>query len=384
METRMDECEQRFKDFLSTFHGKKILNDHGERVLAVLEGKNPPPYEFEVQPAAICNANCSHCFGRLYKRCEEKLYSFESMGRVIQELLDYKQDGFSIETIKFCGSTGEPLMNPFTTYAINLIGKQKYTRLFTNGLKLGEHVSDEDYLSTIGQISSINISLDASTTETLQKIKPGSKNPPVRIEDIFEAAAKIRKKGARVEFSFAATNQNYQEIANFAKRLKEFQAADCARYRVDMTDRSVSHDHSKEILDLLREAESYGDKDFQVVRIHNEEAVKSLDNGSFGARACGLKCFTQKFWACIGPDACVYPCGHVVAADTPNYGSLLEQSLGDILNGAKRAEVIAGLPNKKCDICSPFSLMVNKVGKYLEEVAMNPQRFRELHDKYAA
>ena len=64
------ETEQKFIEFINEGkppfdYGRKLLNDSFSRISAILEGKNIPPYEFEIQPSARCNASCLHCQWRI-------------------------------------------------------------------------------------------------------------------------------------------------------------------------------------------------------------------------------------------------------------------------------------------------------------------------------
>jgi hypothetical protein len=51
-----------------------LVTKHSGRILKILEGKNPPPYEVEIQPSPYCNANCQHCWAKTIEPLKGKLF----------------------------------------------------------------------------------------------------------------------------------------------------------------------------------------------------------------------------------------------------------------------------------------------------------------------
>ena len=78
---------------------RKLILEHGDRVKAILQGKNIPPYELEIQPSSFCTAGCIHCFGKNFEPLENKLYNKEAVNRVIKEVLEFERDGFKIDNV---------------------------------------------------------------------------------------------------------------------------------------------------------------------------------------------------------------------------------------------------------------------------------------------
>jgi radical SAM protein with 4Fe4S-binding SPASM domain len=379
--TEAQNAENSFKEIIGNSYGRDLLNDRFDRVRAILAGKNPAPYEIEIQPAARCNANCRWCFGAEYKRCEDKLYTPEAMEHVINEVLNFENDGFEIDLVKFCGSTGEPLLNPYTMPAIDMMAGKKYVRLFTNGFEVGSHKNDPQYLATLGKLNRINASLDAISDETLYAAKPGARKSNASMEDILLGLARIKEFGTSIEAGFAITGYNYNEIAEFARKIKQYKSAERVRYRIDVTDRSIA-EHAEEILAKLKEAKEYEDQDFKVIQIHSEDFIRETNPEAFGSKGCGYKCFTSNFWSCIGPDGKVYPCGHIVSRETPSYGDLFEKSLKEIWNSQERKDLQKSLPNEWCHLCSPFSLTTNSIGDWISKQNIRPEQLEDFHERY--
>lgn len=368
-ENLAEEFSEKEKTFLSFInrgqapynYEKTLLSKYFDRVEAILQGQNPPPYEVEIQPTSKCNANCKFCFGKEYLRTEDKITTREAMEKTVNETLNFKEDNFKVENIKFCGSTGDPLLNPLTLYAIKMIYGNRFMRLFTNGLKLAENKDNKEYLETIAKVNSINLSLDAGSTPILHLVKPGSKVRDIKLEDILKAAYKIRNISEKTDMtiSYAITSENYTDVIEASKKASEC-GVNRIRYRIDLTDRTISKKHSKEIIEMLDKARQYENENFKVIKIHSNEEIGETNKNHFGSKNCGYKCFTSKFWSCIGSDGCMYPCGHIVAADFPNYGSLLDHSFKELWNSKSKQEVVDKLPLDKCHLCSPFSLRTNE------------------------
>jgi radical SAM protein with 4Fe4S-binding SPASM domain len=364
-----EETEKKFAEFIGRKgipYEKTLMTRRFDAVTSILKGENPPPYELEIQPSSKCNAHCTHCWARKIKSLENRLNTEPAMKRVVNQVLDFQRNGFKVETIKFCGTSGEPLVNPLTLYAIDMIYGKRFLRLFTNGIKLAENRDNRTYLKSLSKINILNLSLDAGSTQTLHQIKPGSTH--ISLEEILQAANKIRnlsENGTQIEVSYVITNSNYQEIAEATRKVRDFEAAGMIQFRIDLTDRTVSQMHGEEIIELLEEAKLYGSENFKVIPVYSETEITQKDENYFSSKRTRSKCFISKFWTCIGSNGCLYPCGHIVAPDTENYGNILEQDFPDIWDSKQRKYVISKLPGSKCNICSPFSLRANEFMTFL-------------------
>ena len=110
--------EDQFQQFINDGeppcdYSKTLLQEHPERVKYILEGGYPPPYELEIQPFSDCNLKCNHCFGKNYEKIPHKMTK-EALEVLAKKAANFEQDGFKIDIVKFCGTTGEPLFNPAT------------------------------------------------------------------------------------------------------------------------------------------------------------------------------------------------------------------------------------------------------------------------------
>ncbi len=387
--TRKDSIKTKFQEFLNNGeppfnYEKGLINHHRERIESILRGENPPPYEFEIQPSSICNANCLHCFARDFEKLENKLTTKEKADRIIDQISNFNQNEFSMESIKFCGTTGEPLMNPLTNYMVDKfyeMGK-KEIRLFTNGLKLAQNKNNQDFINSLGKLFRLYISLDAGTTQTLWNVKPGARKRKIILEDILECAEKIKENSTNnteILVNYVITNKNYFDIVEATKKIKKYRLG-LIRFRIDMTDRSVSKKHGETILQLLNLAKACENDDFKVIPIHSKKDMQATKEEHFSLKGKG-RCYISTYWGCMSSNGNLYPCGHIVSPDTPSYGNLFEKDFKEIWNSEKRKNIMKKLPGEKCHMCSPFSLRANKFMGFLSKI--DPSQREKLLEEYS-
>jgi len=342
-------------------YGNILLKHYHSHLVSYFNGENPIPYEIEIQPSSKCNAMCSHCWGKDFPRLEDKLETFENADLIIDRILNFKKPGLNLPKIKFCGSTGDPLMNPIIDYIIEKFYTKREMRLFTNGIKIGEEKNNLDYLKSLSKLNSIYLSLDAGTTDTLWKIKKGARSRKIGVEDILEGTKRIKElNNVKINISYVITKENYNEIEKATRKSKEHYS-DLIRFRIDLDDRELSKTKSKEIIEELNNAKKYEDNNFKVIPIHSDEEIQDHNPDHFSSKGLGLKCYTNRFWTCVGSNGKVYPCGHIVSPETEDYGSLFDETFQEIWNGEKINYAREKTPGKLCVICSPFSLVVNEI-----------------------
>jgi MoaA/NifB/PqqE/SkfB family radical SAM enzyme len=214
-------------------YGNILLKYYNQHLVSYFNGENPPPYEIEIQPSSKCNANCSHCWAKNFSRLEDKIETRENADLIINRILNFKQDNFPLPKIKFCGSTGDPLMNPIIDYIIDKFYGKRWMRLFTNGIKIGQNKDDYNYINSLSKLNSIYLSLDAGTTDVLWKVKKGAREKKVDIEDILEGAKRIKESGnTSIDVSYVITKENYTDISEAARKSKEYNL-NLIRYRID-------------------------------------------------------------------------------------------------------------------------------------------------------
>jgi len=332
--------------------------------LAILQGKIVPPYEVEIQPSSLCNLACKHCFGRDYQRLPNKI-SRKEFDILADRIDEFQDNGFKIETIKFCGTTGEPLVNPLTLYAIQLFKKRgKKVIVFTNGLNLDKPFGNSGlkYYDIIAKSDRMILSLDAGSEEVFFNLK--GKYGFERIIKSLEEIAKIRKKektGIDIRVGYVVGKPNYKDIVNATKRVKDAGANEIV-FRVDFTNVDEVQKISKEIIKEIKSAKKYEDNSFKVISIYSDEEISGV---KCGFNSNGQKCFNHNFWTCIGPNCELYACGHRTYGGVESYGSLLKNSFRKLWTSKERQEAVKCLPDNHCKNCSPSSKYRNDFMNFL-------------------
>ena len=363
--------EETFQNFLN--RGEAPLNyekfllkseDDRNRVIAILQGKIVPPFELEIQPSSICNLRCKHCFGRNYNLLPNKIGK-EEFKILAEKIEEFKENDFEIEIVKFCGTTGEPLVNSSTPYALNLFKAMgKKVVIFTNGLNLDKIVENSNikYYESVARTDRINLSLDAGSEKTFHDLK--GKYGFERIMKSLEEIAKIRDKentGIDIRVSYVIGGINYGDVVEATKRVKEAGANEII-FRVDFTDEEKIKKASNSIIDSIKYAKEYQDNEFKVPSVYSDAEISGKD---CGFNSNGIKCFNQKFWACIGPDCGLYACGHRTHAGIKSIGNLLENSFRDLWLNNQREYLLESLPDSACKNCSPSSKRRNDFMTFL-------------------
>ncbi len=330
--------QKRFQKFLNRGtppYEKILLKYHEKRILAILKGEIIPPQELEIQPSSKCNLKCTHCFGKTLtnKNLENKIGEKE-MEILAERINNYKEGDFEIESVKFCGTTGEPLINPAMIHGINLfkdLGKNIV--VFTNGLYLDKFYQGKKY----SDINRLNVSLDAGSERTFMNLK-GRVGFSRTVKSLGELIEKRNGK-LKVNVSYVISEKNTKEIVKTTKLMDDL-GVDEIRFRVDITNPEKIHALSGLIISELNKAKDYSKKHIKVASVYSPNEIK--EDSIFHSH--GKRCFTQHLWACVGPDCNLYACGHRTYHGIESYGSLLDNSFKELWTSEKRLANLKNLP----------------------------------------
>lgn len=341
------------------------------RIKAFFNGKVIPPYEVEIQPSSTCSAKCNFCWGqdalKRAGRLKDLLKAGENMRIVIDKVLEAEEEGFQVEVVKFVGSTGDPLENPKTLDAVDLlIEKKREARLFTNGIGLTyQTAKGQTYAERLVRLNYLRISLDAGSSETLYKVK-GRKE----FDGIMKGITAVRKlsdttkTGISIYGGFVISPLNYQDIRIAAEEVKEA-GANGIQYRRDLTGSNFTPKEKEEIEKQLDMVQSLADNSFKVTKVDDPIALAK-------------ECFYPFFWTTVGSDGCLYPCGHRGLDFNWHLGNLLEfgVSLMDLLQRQRKELILQEgkhrLPDKNCRFCPPTGLHASNLMNDLTAISQQP------------
>ena len=348
-------------------YGRQLLEEDRDRVNAILQGKIVPPKEIEIQPTSLCNLNCKHCFGKaLTSRRLENRITEKEMKILVERINTFSENGFKAgETIKLCGTTGEPLVNPASLYAIKLfknIGRKVV--FFTNGLWLDKQYKNRPYFEYILEADSLRLSLDAGGEETFIRLKGrlGFNKIISNLETLLQKRVQQDSR-LNVIIGYVVGQENYHDIVQATQLMKNL-GTDEIRFRVDFTDPKGIHKLSKIIIKELQKAKELQTEQFKVRSVYSKKDIE--ENSIF--HAYEKLCFNQHFWGCIGPDVELYGCGHRTYYGVKSYGSLLEHSFRKLWLSEQRLKNLKNLPDEYCKFCSPSSKERNQFMGFLYSV----------------
>jgi len=352
------------KDFFTRQH---------ERIKAFFENKVIPPFEVEIQSSASCNVKCTWCLGKAY-RLPDELKNGSNMSDVIDKIIAAEAFGFKIKSVKFVGSTGDPLVNPYTLEAIRKLQKNNIAvRMFTNGILL------DKYAKELANLHYLRISLDAGSGETLKKAKGVNERYFKKIMNgirILRDEADRQNSKIKIHIGFVISKINYEEIALAAREVANVRA-DGIQYRVEF-ENTFSDDERTRYLSLINEARAeHKNKPFVITFVEGKEIL------------CKEKCYYPYLWATIGSDGQFYPCGHQALKGAKPLGNLLDQDKGftDVFTGQVEAVMDSGYPKGKsdggmCEYCPPIALQASKFLHKLSTRSKQPGFIQALDSVY--
>jgi molybdenum cofactor biosynthesis enzyme MoaA len=361
---------------------KQLFNEHFDHVLSTLNGESPPPYEIEIQPTSVCNLRCKHCFGTALtsNRIEDKMGK-EEFKTLAKRISEFDEDKLKIETVKFCGTTGEPLVNPHTVHAIKLFkDNNKKVIIYTNGLWLDKKSKEgKPYYEYILNADKINISLDSGTKETFKKLK--CVDGFERIIDSIKKMSKLRNEknsSLRIDISFVIGLENFNEIYTISKLGKE-SGADNLIFRFDFTMPEKMKTILKEIETQKKLSEELSNDSFKVFFAYSKEDFEDKnDSNAFSSK--GKKCYNHNFWGCVGSNCELYACGHRTYKEVKSFGNLIGNSLKKLWLSETRLDKVYDLPDNKCQFCSPSCHRRDCLMGFLSEIGQDKAHY--LRNKY--
>ena len=376
-----DTVQSRFVEFMEWGeppfnYERKVFESQFERLLRIYDRKITPPYEVEIQPSSSCNINCVWCVGDQYPRLKN-LLNKESMRKVSQDMIDFVEDGFGIETVKFSGFVGEPLVNPATIEGLEVfIENGKRVGLFTNGILMDRETTDgRRYLDTICEASFLHVSLDASSETTMQHLKGYQADFERIITNLEQAIAMREQRRTKLEIGvgYIITPDNFDEIYSIATRLKEM-GVDFIRFKVDITGRYLLGDTAERAIEEVAKAKELIDASFNVVSVHTGEESQSCEIYDIH-RMGKIKCYTTQLWGTVGSDGQLYACDHRTHKNGRPYGDLKTNTFRDIWTARQNS-----LPDEYCNMCSPFGTRINRFLNFLFQIER--EQIVGLHDSY--
>jgi radical SAM protein with 4Fe4S-binding SPASM domain len=293
----------------------------GEISEEILPEKIPARLEFVwLEVVAGCNLNCIHCYqGGCPSLIGSEKMQLADWKRVIDEARD-----LGCEKLQFIG--GEPLI-----MGDGLVTLIEYARtigftfieVFTNATLL-----TEKFLSVFAA-NKVHVAIsfygERPETHELITLSPGSHRKTLAgIKKVLDAGVDLR-------VAVVGMRQNETECERTIAYLKEIGIKEVRFDVVRPSGRGTSVDIvSEKLLGSV---------------MQKHPAFPPCTEDVFLRRISGHDCFSRKM--CIGADGVAYPC---IMERRVNYGSVLQDSLVNILNGSEAVDV-RGLSKDRIAIC---------------------------------
>jgi radical SAM protein with 4Fe4S-binding SPASM domain len=270
----------------------------------------PIHLDFELQD--LCNQSCIMCprNEKLHDKINYKINSGKYLEySIFQKIID-EGVGKGLKSINI-GAFSEPLIHPEIIKIVDYAKKAGIVdiRIITNGLLLGKHA---DELISAG-LTNLFVSVDASTSETYEKIRGHGFS---KVVDSIEKSIAIRDANLSglpiIRVSFVEMDINRHEKNQFIEHWKD---------RVDFVDIQISDNYN----------------------ISGSEVISALH---------------PKKWDCLSPwsrlailaDGTVLPCCNFNGRNLP-IGNAIESSIEEIWNSYALENVRKNLKSDKSNVC---------------------------------
>lgn len=212
------------------FNSYKLLS-HVQRWREIKRGKPiPPPVLITVDPTNACNFNCEWC-NAAYVRTHRKGSLSEATLIQIADFLPHWGEGNNVwkpgvEAICVAGG-GEPLLNPATGAFID--------RVIANGIEVGVVTNGSliyPVMDSLSQCTWVGISMDAGTSQTLNKLKrlkPELNTFDSIIENIATLVDYAKRHNHRLGYKHPAYGVSYKYLLYKDNISEIYQAAKLAK-----------------------------------------------------------------------------------------------------------------------------------------------------------
>jgi radical SAM protein with 4Fe4S-binding SPASM domain len=325
-------------------NSRKIMFHYGKIMEDIANGRTEfSPVSIEIHPTARCNHRCVHCS---YKERNESRVSIseEIMDKLIDSVIR-----MGVRGVYFSGG-GEPTLYPkLADYISKLYDKGVECAIITNG----SCFEQMGLISVADKLNYIAISVPAvDETRFMEITKTDNLSKVLALPGQIKAVHGDKSPiiGSRI----IITNQNYREVANFLRVIKES--------RFDYALFKAVRDYEDNGLGLSKKEEDYILAEISELDIvdDNFTNIKNIFGYKKDFEHRGL-CWTNQYGliANVSTDGKVYP--NIVEIDHEEFciGDLNEQTLDEMWN-SERHRRVKELSNQKwqrseCKNCRAMS-----------------------------
>jgi len=344
-----------------------LVFDKAPYLDAFILGKPLGPFELEVQTSSRCNLACKWCIGEQIQsknpiRNLPNAITNDNIDSLVDSILDMHSKVKSLDTVKFSGFIGEPLVNfEVTLKAIQRLSSAGIkVGLFTNGVFM-----TKDTWDILSKIDYVHISLDAGP-ESFCGLKEYNKNNKDKtfnkILSNIKGLVSARRKNngsVKVNIGYVIVDGNHFEIHKTVGLVKEA-GANMVRLKFD-----ISHNYDANapfVIEAFKQI-TKAIKDYHSPPEFCVRSIHSLDELNQNSHTDWKKengCYLQHFMGTIGSNGNAYLCDHNTLSDAVPFGNAIAYSLLDIWNSDRRKAVADSVANFcTSNVCPPFGNRIN-------------------------
>ena len=329
-----------------------------DRLAELRDTGRTTPSQIQLVISDLCNNDCTFCayrmsgyssnqhFGEIgphgFTNNPNRLIPF---AKAIEILDDARSLG--VGGIQFTGG-GEPTVHPqHLAIFDHALGLGLKAALVTNANRLAD-----GWQGVLPSFSWIRASIDAGTAETYTAIR---KVPLTRFDvalaNVSALAAQIERAGSACYLgtSFIVTKENYREIAQAARRVKETGARSIRFAAIFSPEMSSYYEGIREecLSQVATAISDIQDSSFRVIDMLGQR-MGDLARGKPDYR----KCHYQQLNVYIGGDQKAYRCCNTAYNDLGDLGSMKNRRLTEWFYDPKTTESYVNFNPKACDHCA--------------------------------
>jgi len=307
-----------------------------DRLRAICRGELPPPVTVEIDLTNACNHRCIWCMDQSYNTRINATLKEEAL---LDFAADIARDG--VQSVVFKGG-GEPLLYySFSKIAQSFRSKGLHLGLITNGEAINRHID------AIPHLSWVQVSLDAATAETHQKLHNPLKTNVFQtiVDNLYQISSSVF-----TGIIYIVHPDNFQELTAAARLARDIGCRFINFKRVIGEEaRQFTPQIVRKVSELAASAQweasrtgSRENTDFQVLapRLHY------FDQG-YKASPYPL-CLAHHLVGILGSDGNLYPCRALRGEADYAYGSIYRETFQNIWHGERRKAVLKKISKKEC------------------------------------
>lgn len=322
-------------DLAADFTEKLILDDtkiawHKDRVDAWLRGERIAPITIDMALTRACNFACGFCYATMQEN-DRQTITKETMTRFLNDCAEIGVRGISLV------SDGESTLHPAFEHTITLghsLGIDM--AVGTNGYLL----SEERLKTILAALTYLRINITAGEPKRYSEVMGVKEEWFYKVCENIRNAVRIKKEmGLSVTIGMQAVmDPRYgDQIIPLAKLGKELGADYLVLKHIsdnELGELGVNYGAYSEIEHLLKEAEGYSTKDYQVAVKWSK--IKDGNKRSYS------RCYGPPFLLQISGSGLTAPCGMLFNNQYKKFhiGNIVTESFKDMVRGDRYWEVV--------------------------------------------